>query len=184
VLREKKKTQTHGVILDATDRLLAPRGYRSLTIDDIAAEAGVSRRTIYMYFRSKEEVGLSSVDRVVEATFGHLEQIVAAGGDPKSVVVTMLVERVLHRVASVYTYRASLDELFEAVRPAYMARRARHFEREVALFAGVLASGRAAGCFAFDKTNRGENNDATSRAPRPRPPCQRSARRPFGLRRG
>src|SRR5690606_6409338 len=45
-----KKGETREAILDATDRLLATRGFRKLTMDDIAAEAGVSRRTIYMYF--------------------------------------------------------------------------------------------------------------------------------------
>lgn len=141
---------TREAILDATDRLLASRGFRKVTIDDIAAEAGVSRRTVYMYFPSKEEVGLSSIDRVVETTYAHLAALAAGKGDPARILRKILVERVLRRLDSVSAYRTSLDELFEAVRPAYMARRRRHFEREVALVAGVLAAGRARGRFAFD----------------------------------
>ena len=45
--------ETREAILDAPDRLLTTRGFRSVTMDDIAGEAGVSRRTIYMYFPSK-----------------------------------------------------------------------------------------------------------------------------------
>ncbi len=141
---------TRDLILDATDRLLATTGFRSITMDDIAAAAGVSRRTIYMYFPSKDEVGLSSIDRVVESTHGHLERIAEAEGDPSARLHQILVERVLYRIDSVRPYRASLNELFEAVRPAYMARRKRHHDREIALVARVLEGGRACGKLSFD----------------------------------
>lgn len=150
VTTAKGNAATREAILDATDRLLATRGFRRVTMDDIAAEAGVSRRTIYMYFPSKEEVGLSSIDRVVEQTYGHLAELATGKGAPDEILRAVLVERVLRRVDSVSAYRTSLDELFEVVRPAYMARRKLHFEREVALVAGVLAAGRACGCFELD----------------------------------
>lgn len=141
---------TRAAILDATDRLLARRGFRKLTMDEIAVEARVSRRTVYMYFPSKEEVGLSSIDRVVGATHDALRALAAKGGDPAETVRRMLVARVLTRVDSVRAYRTSLDELFEVVRPAYMARRRRHHEREAELLADVLARGRAEGRFALE----------------------------------
>lgn len=141
---------TRDVILDATDRLLETSGFRAITMEDIATQAGVSRRTIYMYFASKEEVGLSSIDRVVEQTYNHLESIAGAAFDPAETLYRMLVERILFRVDSVRAYRGSLDGLFEAVRPAYMGRRKRHHEREAGLVARVLEAGRAAGRFVFD----------------------------------
>ncbi|MFY0542144.1 TetR/AcrR family transcriptional regulator [Nannocystis pusilla] len=139
--------ETREAILDATDRLLTTRGFRSVTMDDIAGEAGVSRRTIYMYFPSKEEVGLSSIDRVVAQTYARLVALADGGGDPAEVLRAVLIERVLRRLDSVSAYRQSLDELFEAVRPGYMARRTAHMEREVALVTGVLAAGVACGRF-------------------------------------
>nr|WP_276599758.1 TetR/AcrR family transcriptional regulator [Nannocystis sp. SCPEA4] len=142
--------ETREAILDATDRLLTTRGFRGVTMDDIASEAGVSRRTIYMYFPSKEEVGLSSIDRVVAQTYARLVELAGGTGDVAAVLHRVLVERVLRRFDSVSAYHTSLDELFEAVRPAYMARRTIHMEREVALVAKVLAAGRAGGRFALD----------------------------------
>jgi AcrR family transcriptional regulator len=146
----KGNAETREAILDATDRLLVTHGFRRVTIDEIAVEAGVSRRTVYMYFPSKEEVGLSSIDRVVETTHRHLVKLAAGGGDPAETLHKILVGRVLSRVDSVRPYRTSLDELFEAVRPAYMARRAVHLAREAAVVAGVLEAGRAAGRFDVD----------------------------------
>lgn len=141
---------TRDAILDAVDRLLVTTGFRKITMEDIAVAAGVSRRTIYVYFASKEEVGLSSIDRVVAATYAHLERIAAGGRDPAEVLHALLVERVLFRVDSVHSYRASLDELFEAVRPAYMARRRQQHDREVGLIADVVADGCARRRFACD----------------------------------
>ncbi|WAS98089.1 TetR/AcrR family transcriptional regulator [Nannocystis punicea] len=142
--------ETREAILDATDRLLTTRGFRSVTMEDLAGEAGVSRRTIYMYFPSKEEVGLSSIDRVVAQTYARLVALASGGDDPAEVLRAVLIERVLRRFDSVSAYRQSLDELFEAVRPAYMARRTAHMAREVALVAGVLAAGAASGRFVID----------------------------------
>jgi AcrR family transcriptional regulator len=53
-------------VLDATERLLGRCGYQKMTMDDIAREAGVGRRTLYLHFTGKEEIALSSIDRVVE----------------------------------------------------------------------------------------------------------------------
>lgn len=145
-----RSQRTREAIIDATDRLLTTRGFRKVTMEDIAAEAGVSRRTIYVYFPSKEEVGLSSIDRVVAQTYEYLQELARGKGDPANILRKILVERVLRRIDSVRPYRTSLDELFEAVRPAYMARRRQAIEREAALVAGVLAAGQARGRFEFD----------------------------------
>ena len=59
----------------------------------------------------------------------------------------MLLCRVLFRFDSVRDYSHSLDDLFESLRPAYMARRHRYFAREAAVFAAILAEGIAAGEF-------------------------------------
>ena len=47
------------LILDAADRLLARYGYRKMTIDDVAKEVGIGKGTIYLHFKSKEEIALA-----------------------------------------------------------------------------------------------------------------------------
>lgn len=144
------KPDTRELILDAMDALMGRFGYRKTTMDDLAREAGISKRTIYLYFSSKEEVGLSSIGRVVETAEAEMRGIAAEGGDPQLRLERMLVERVMVRVRAVAEYRQSLDELFEAVRPAYLARRQAQFEVEQGILVGVLQEGMLAGEFQLD----------------------------------
>jgi AcrR family transcriptional regulator len=54
--------------------VVAQRGYHEATISQIAAAAGVSRRTFYTYFSSKEECFFATYDVVV----GHLREAARA----------------------------------------------------------------------------------------------------------
>jgi AcrR family transcriptional regulator len=137
-------------ILDATERLLGRLGYRKTTMDDIAAEAGVGRRTIYLHFPGKEEVALATIDRIVERLKVRLREAAAAPGTWEQRLREMLAIRVLFRFDSVRDYSHGMDEIFASLRPAYMAQRARYFDEEAAILAEVLARGRDAGAFAFD----------------------------------
>ena len=58
-LRARKRTETAKRIRQAGIRLFMERGYDATTLDDIAAAADISRRTVFHYFRSKEEILLS-----------------------------------------------------------------------------------------------------------------------------
>jgi AcrR family transcriptional regulator len=133
------KTDTREAILDACDRLMGRLGFRKMTMDDLAHEAGISKRTIYLHFRSKEEVGLSSIGRVVGEARSKMSSIASEDSSAKDRLRRMLVARVMHRVLAVQDYHHSLDELFEVVRPAYMARRSQTFAEESNLISQVIA---------------------------------------------
>jgi AcrR family transcriptional regulator len=147
---ESRRDAMRDRILDATERLLARLGYQKMTMDDVAHEAGISKRTIYLHFPSKEEVALGSIDRIVERLKGRLRALAAGGSGPADRLRRMLLERVLFRFDSVRDYYEGIDEIFRSLRPAYMARRRRYFDEEAMLFAGVLAEGKSSGSLAID----------------------------------
>jgi AcrR family transcriptional regulator len=134
---------TRELILDAAERLIGVLGYSKTTMDDVAKAAGVGKRTIYVHFPSKEEVVLSTIDRIVERLVERLRAHASAPGPAAGRIRAMLVERVLFRFDSVRDYSHGLDELFASLRPAYLARRERYFASESAVFADVLAAAHA-----------------------------------------
>ena len=129
-------------ILDAALRLLPRFGYRKTSLDDVATEAGVARRTIYLHFKSKEDVFLSSIDRVVERMVEELESIAADATPPSDRLWRMLVTRVMSRFDSVRGYHQSLDEMLAELRGQYLARRERYFAAEAEVLAKVIDQGR------------------------------------------
>ena len=137
-------------ILDATDRLLARFGYRKMTVEDIAVEAGIGKGTIYLHFSSKEEVVLSHIDRIVERLQDRLKEIAHSEQTAGERLRLMLLTRVLFRFDSIQHYTQSLNDLLAALRPGLLRRRAQYFEAEAQIFAAVLTAGRAAGEFNFD----------------------------------
>src|SRR4026209_2958596 len=137
-------------ILDATDRLLARFGYRKMTVEDIAAEAGIGKGTIYLHFASKEEVVLSHVDRIVDRLKDRLREIGNSAAPAAERLRRMLLMRVMFRFDSIQHYTQSLNDLLAALRPGMLARRGLYFEAEAQIFAEVLMKGRDAGEFQFD----------------------------------
>jgi AcrR family transcriptional regulator len=77
--------EREAAILQTAERLLQERTLADISVDDLAAGAGISRPAFYFYFPSKDAVVLTLVDRLVEganvAKEGTLDRFIA---DPAS----------------------------------------------------------------------------------------------------
>jgi len=139
------REDTREAILDASNRLLIRYGYKKMTMDDVAHEAGIGKGTIYLYFRSKEEVALSCADRRTREIQERLREAANSPAAPAERLHRMLVMRVLTRFDSVQPFARSLDDLFISLRPAFLARREQWHRAEADIFAEVLVEGAALG---------------------------------------
>jgi AcrR family transcriptional regulator len=54
--RSREKAARRGQLLAAASRLFAERGFRAVSIEDLAADAGVSGPALYRHFDSKESI--------------------------------------------------------------------------------------------------------------------------------
>jgi len=148
---------TREKILDAIENLMSKLGYQKTTINDIAQAAGVSRRTIYIYFPNKEKIALATVDRIVTRLLEKLEQLVNSKDDPIERLRNMLITRIMFRFDSIRNYHHSLDDLLRSIRSSYLARRQCYFEAEMQIFARLLAEGNQNGIFnVFDTLKTSE----------------------------
>jgi TetR/AcrR family transcriptional regulator, cholesterol catabolism regulator len=68
-LAENRKSE----IIGAAVKLFAEEGYHSTTLDKVAADIGVSKATLYYYFRNKEEIIRAILNRSLDRMKQTLE---------------------------------------------------------------------------------------------------------------
>lgn len=86
---KRRNSRAHQAILDATVKLLEAGGYKNLTIEGVAAEAGVGKQTIYRWWRSRAELVMEAYTaasdmRVPEPDTGTLR------GDLEAILLPVL----------------------------------------------------------------------------------------------
>jgi AcrR family transcriptional regulator len=123
-LRERKKQRTREAIVRVAFELFAERGYQATTLNDIADAAEVSRRTIFAYFPSKEEILFCDF----EATAKTLEDALAArpsGMDALQVVREFIISQAPKGEDELDPVRRRIVEQDETLRSRMRARMAR-----------------------------------------------------------
>jgi TetR/AcrR family transcriptional repressor of uid operon len=74
-IRPETRVERQQLLIDAAWRCAAVRGFRDLTVDDVCAEAGVSKGAFYGYFTQKRDVLLALLEDDAAALDGELERI-------------------------------------------------------------------------------------------------------------
>ncbi len=73
-LREQTRTVVRALLTKTALELFAAKGYDDTTLDEIAAAAGVSKRTLFNYFRSKEDLALNGLSEQGELIAARLAE--------------------------------------------------------------------------------------------------------------
>jgi AcrR family transcriptional regulator len=139
-LREMKKTETRRAIIEAAERLFLERGYEITTLDDIAFEVMIHKKTILRYFSAKEEIALAYNRLVLEEFKEGLR-----GRDP-GVSVLAYWRRHVERHAKEYVQRGDSSGLDSVIRgdPRLLAKSlAIDLEYEAVIFEALRDEGGA-----------------------------------------
>ena len=86
ITRKPNPGGSRNAIVDAAERLFLERGFGSVSMDELAVEAGVARRTLYNQFASKEEIFREMLLRVSNQLENALPPGIETQGDVEDVL--------------------------------------------------------------------------------------------------
>lgn len=70
---DRKKEERRNRILDVAERIIAIKGVRGTTMDDVAREADVATGTVYLYFKNKNSLCAAVSARLSKEVFDNIK---------------------------------------------------------------------------------------------------------------
>lgn len=146
--RRRKEDRPQEIVAAALD-VFAERGFAAARLDDVAARAGVSKGTLYLYFPSKEDLFKAVIRAAILPNLERAERMIAEVPGPSFA----LLERLLAMVAElIATTRAAIIPKLVIAEAGNFPELAAFYHREViqrgfGLLANLLERGVARGEF-------------------------------------
>lgn len=117
-------------VVRASVEVFSRQGFRATSMNEIAAGVGLSKPTLYHYFRNKEELLVRMYSGVLDESLRQAERIVAGAVTPGEALRTLLAARVVYTCENQQLLKVCFEEEHEL--PATLAeqllRRRRAFE--------------------------------------------------------
>lgn len=73
--REQMHIAREDAIVSAVNRLLAEKGFEAMTVDEVAAEVGIAKASLYKHFPSKEDLAAAAMVRVMDRARAFLDSL-------------------------------------------------------------------------------------------------------------
>lgn len=64
-----------GAIIQVVNRLLAEKGFEAMTVDEVAAEVGIAKASLYKHFASKEDLAAAAMASVMQRAQTFLAEL-------------------------------------------------------------------------------------------------------------
>ncbi|QAZ39445.1 TetR family transcriptional regulator [Methylibium sp. Pch-M] len=75
--REQMLRAREDAIVSSVNRLLAEKGFEAMTVDEVAADVGIAKASLYKHFTSKEELAAAAMIRVLQRALAFTEILAA-----------------------------------------------------------------------------------------------------------
>ena len=146
-------SKTKARLVDVARQLFAKMGVENTTMNDIALASKKGRRTLYTYFKSKDEIYLAVVESELDILSDMMKRVADKDISPDKKIIEMIYTR-LDAVKEVVYRNGTLRANFfrdiwrvEKVRKKFDA-------KEIVLFKGVLQEGKYMGVFCIDDVDK------------------------------
>ncbi len=138
--------KTKDLMIEVARQLFARVGFTNTTMNDIADASKKGRRTLYTYFRNKDEIFQAVIERELERLWHDMELIRRLPATPEEKILTMMLTH-LDKIKDLVLRNGSLRAEF--FRDAWLVERARSSfdEKEIHQLQDLLEEGKRLGHF-------------------------------------
>lgn len=143
-IKEQKAALIQEEILIAAARLIAGRGFRAVTVDDISAEMGFTKSIVYYYMKNKNEILWRIFEKIDETYANGLDEAFQGGGTPVdqlSAVMQRHCMNVLSHLDWSTIYNRDLNELTDDQRAKVEEHRHQYNRRIQSLYEEGVRTG-------------------------------------------
>ncbi|MBQ8277052.1 MAG: TetR/AcrR family transcriptional regulator [Bacteroidaceae bacterium] len=142
-------SKTRQKLVEVARELFARQGLDATTMNDIAASSGKGRRTLYTYFRNKEDIYHAVIEGELERLSEKMDEVANMSTEPEQKILTLIYTH-LNMIRETVTRNGSLRaEFFRNIWMVEKVRR-KFDEEERDILRRVLEEGIAAAKFRID----------------------------------
>ncbi|RZA25423.1 MAG: TetR/AcrR family transcriptional regulator [Proteobacteria bacterium] len=140
-------------ILDAAKLLFGRFGLKKTSIEEIAQHAGLGKGTVYLYFKSKDEIFSVLANRMTEEYETLVDEAIGKATTPTEKIRTFIEVRVGYWDKTFRQFEATTESILEAeASPIIDEIRKKTESRRVHLISDILEAGLKTGEFSFDNS--------------------------------
>lgn len=145
-------SKTKAKLVDVARQLFARTGVENTTMNDIALASQKGRRTLYTYFKSKEDIYLAVVESELDILSDTMKRVAEKDISPDTKIVEMIYKHLDAVKEVVYRNGTLRADFFRDVWRVEMVRK-RFDAKEISLLKEVIAEGVEKDVFHIDDIN-------------------------------
>ena len=145
-------SKTKAKLVDVARQLFAKMGVENTTMNDIALASKKGRRTLYTYFKSKEDIYLAVVESELDILLNVMKQVAEKKISPDEKILEIIYTRLDAIKEVVYRNGTLRANFFRDIWRVEKVRK-RFDANEILLFRDVLKEGNEQGIFQVDDIN-------------------------------
>jgi AcrR family transcriptional regulator len=151
-ISEQQQGEARRAILEAARNRFLHYGYKKTTIDEIAADAGIGKGSVYLHFQGKEEILLTIAREVKRNITEQMRAIAHSLGSPEERLRRMLLASILSVNDAARAASHGIELVDELLRPQLMHCGQAEREAQMALVEQVIREGIERAVFAVEST--------------------------------
>ena len=142
-------SKTKSVLIDTARRLFAQNGIENTTMNEIAIASGKGRRTLYTYFKNKEDLYSCVVKSELDKLYNSIKAVSELDIPPDDKIIEMIYTHLDVIKKAVLRNGSLRGDFFRDINKVELVRRT-FDNKEIRLLYKVLQEGKDAGIFEID----------------------------------